>query len=59
MALMLKDMRLAKEASDMVGADTALGHHAEEIYAKLDAAGLGGADFSAVINAIRERSNKK
>ena len=46
-------------ASDFVGADTALGHHAEAIYGELEAAGLGGTDFSAVIKAIRERSNKK
>jgi len=58
-ALMLKDLRLAKAASDFVGADTALGHHAEEIYSKLEAEGFGGADFSAVINAIRARSNKQ
>jgi 3-hydroxyisobutyrate dehydrogenase len=55
-ALMLKDLRLAKEAAESVGADTALGHHAEAIYAALEAAGQGGTDFSGVINAIRARS---
>lgn len=55
-ALMLKDLRLAKEAAETVGADTALGKHAEEIYAALEKAGLGGTDFSGVINAIRARS---
>lgn len=55
-ALMLKDLRLAKEAAETVGADTALGKHAEEIYAALEKAGQGGTDFSGVINAIRTRS---
>ena len=55
-ALMLKDLRLAKEAAEIVGADTALGKHAEAIYAALEASGMGGTDFSGVINAIRARS---
>ena len=53
---MLKDLRLAKEAAEIVGADTALGKHAEAIYAALEASGMGGTDFSGVINAIRARS---
>ena len=55
-ALMLKDLRLAQDAARSVGADAALGAHATEIFAALDAAGHGGADFSSVIRAIRERS---
>ncbi len=54
-ALMLKDLRLAREAADAAGVDTALGRHAADIYAALDADGQGGADFSAVIHAIRSR----
>ena len=55
-ALMLKDLNLARQAAEASGADTALGRHAAEIYTALDAEGEGGADFSAVINAIRARS---
>ncbi len=55
-ALMLKDLRLSQEAAMAVGADTKLGAHATEIFGALDFAGHGGEDFSAVINAIRSRS---
>jgi 3-hydroxyisobutyrate dehydrogenase len=54
--LMLKDLRLAKEAAEMVGADTALGHMAEAIYGQFDQAGHAGLDFSAIIQAIRAQS---
>jgi 3-hydroxyisobutyrate dehydrogenase len=55
-ALMLKDLNLAEEAARSVGADTALGAHAAEIYDALAKAGHGNMDFSAVIQAIRNRS---
>jgi len=55
-ALMLKDLNLADEAARSVGADTALGAHAAEIYDALAKAGRGNMDFSAVIQAIRDRS---
>jgi 3-hydroxyisobutyrate dehydrogenase len=55
-ALMLKDLRLAQEAAVSAGAQTALGRHAAEIYAAFEAAGHGGADFSAIINAVRAQS---
>jgi 3-hydroxyisobutyrate dehydrogenase len=55
-ALMLKDLRLSQDAARSAGADTALGAHAAAIYEALAEAGQGGADFSAVICAIRERS---
>ena len=54
--LMLKDLRLAKEAAETAGAETALGRMAEAIYAQFDAAGHAGLDFSAIIQAIREKS---
>ena len=54
--LMLKDLRLAQEAAEGGGADTALGRHAAEIYAAFEAAGGAGVDFSGIIRAIRERS---
>jgi 3-hydroxyisobutyrate dehydrogenase len=57
-ALMLKDLNLAEEAARSVGADTALGAHAAEIYEALAKAGHGGMDFSAVIQAIRARSTE-
>jgi 3-hydroxyisobutyrate dehydrogenase len=55
-ALMLKDLLLSQDASRAAGADTPMGRHAADIYAALDQAGQGGADFSAVIGAIRARS---
>jgi 3-hydroxyisobutyrate dehydrogenase len=56
-ALMLKDLLLSQEAAHDAGAETALGAHAADIYRALADAGLGGMDFSAVINAIRDRSS--
>ena len=58
-ALMLKDLNLAEEAARSVGADTALGAHAAEIYDALAKAGRGAMDFSAVVQAIRARSAPK
>ena len=54
--LMLKDLRLAREAADVAGAETALGHMAEAIYSQFEQAGGAGLDFSAIIQAIREKS---
>ena len=54
--LMLKDLRLAKEAAGVAGAETALGRMAEAIYSEFEAAGHAGLDFSAIIQAIREKS---
>lgn len=55
-ALMLKDLRLAAAAAEASGADAALGRQAAEIYARFEAEGGGGADFSGIIEAIRARS---
>jgi 3-hydroxyisobutyrate dehydrogenase len=52
-ALMLKDLRLAKNAADSVGADTPLGRHAEDIYERFVEAGFAGKDFSAVLGQLR------
>ena len=52
-AMMLKDLKLALGAGDNVGADTPLGNHAQQIYAKLDEDGYSGLDFSAVMKRIR------
>jgi len=51
-ALMLKDLRLAIEAASSAGANTPLGTHARDIYSDMDAAGLGGVDFSGVIKTL-------
>jgi 3-hydroxyisobutyrate dehydrogenase len=51
-ALMLKDLRLAREAAQSTGAQTPLGSHATEIYEKFVAEGNGGKDFSGVILAL-------
>jgi len=53
-ALMLKDLLLAQEAATTTGATTALGKHAAEIYQNFVESGQGGADFSGIINAIRD-----
>ena len=55
-ALMLKDLRLARDAADSAGADTALGRHAAEMYESFERDGHAGLDFSAIIEAIRGRS---
>ena len=51
-ALMLKDLKLALEAAESVGADTPMGRRAAELYAQFDAAGKGGLDFSAIIQSL-------
>ena len=56
-ALMLKDLKLAQVAAEASGADTALGRHAAEIYARFAEDGQDGLDFSAIIQAIRGRSD--
>jgi 3-hydroxyisobutyrate dehydrogenase len=57
-ALMLKDLKLSQEAANAAGAATPLGAHAAEIYAAFEAAGQGGADFSGIINFLREQAGK-
>jgi 3-hydroxyisobutyrate dehydrogenase len=50
--MMLKDLRLAKEAAESVGANTPLGHQSEELYGKLSGDGHGGLDFSGIIKML-------
>ena len=52
-ALMLKDLTLARDAADAVGAATALGHHARDIYAAFAVGGHAGLDYSAIVEAVR------
>ncbi len=53
-ALMLKDLTLAAEAAAQAGAPQVLGGHAREAYERLEAAGLGGRDFSVVAKVLHE-----
>ena len=52
-AMMLKDLRLAKESAVAADASTPLGDNALSIYAKLDEDGHAGLDFSGVMKRIR------
>ena len=52
-ALMLKDLRLAKEAAQSRGAQTPLGAEAAKLYELFEAQGNGGTDFSGIINLLR------
>jgi 3-hydroxyisobutyrate dehydrogenase len=52
-ALMVKDMTLAQEAAQAVGAVTPLGAAAAQLYRMHGAWGEGGTDFSGIINLIR------
>lgn len=51
-ALMLKDLRLAVEAAQGVGAQVPMGTRAEELYEAFAHAGNGGKDFSAIIKTL-------
>jgi 3-hydroxyisobutyrate dehydrogenase len=57
-ALMLKDLKLAREAAASVNAKTALGAHAADIYGEFAQQGHSAADFSAIINLVREQSKR-
>ena len=52
-ALMLKDLKLAQEASAAVGAATPLGAAAAQLFGLHNAWGEGGTDFSAIIHLLR------
>lgn len=51
-SMMLKDLRLAKQAATDANAATPLGAHAESLYALMESAGQDGLDFSAVMKLI-------
>jgi len=55
-ALMLKDLKLAREAAQSSGAAAALGAHAAQIYEAFAQQGHAGADFSGIINMVRSQS---
>ena len=52
-ALMLKDLRLSQEAAAGVGATTAMGALATQLYAIHNSAGGEGTDFSGIIQLLR------
>ena len=56
--MMLKDLRLAKEAAMSSGAVTPMGGHAEALYALLSEQGLGDKDFSSVIELLAKGTVK-
>jgi 3-hydroxyisobutyrate dehydrogenase len=51
-ALMLKDLKLAEEAAQSVGAYTPMGGEAEELYRRFVDRGGGNKDFSGIIKMI-------
>ena len=55
-ALMLKDLRLAEEAAQQVGAYTPMGAKAEELYQRFVGGGSGNKDFSGLIQLIDSTS---
>jgi 3-hydroxyisobutyrate dehydrogenase len=54
-ALMLKDLKLAREAANSAGASTPIGAHAAELYETFNSAGGEGVDFSGIIKFLREQ----
>ncbi|MGC1778395.1 MAG: 3-hydroxyisobutyrate dehydrogenase [Xanthobacteraceae bacterium] len=55
-ALMLKDLKLAREAAKSANVKNAIGSHAAEIYDEFARAGHSALDFSGIINLVREQS---
>jgi 3-hydroxyisobutyrate dehydrogenase len=54
-ALMLKDLKLAVDAAEQVGAYTPMGKEAEELYERFVESGGGSKDFSGIIKMIADR----
>jgi 3-hydroxyisobutyrate dehydrogenase len=55
-ALMLKDLKLARDAADNASVAAVLGEQAARIYQSFVQTGQGSTDFSGVINSIRAQS---
>ena len=51
-ALMLKDLKLARQAAETAGVDAQIGRRAMELYEQFEQAGNGGLDFSAIIKTV-------
>src|ERR1700761_7519688 len=58
-ALMVKDLTLAQDAAKAAGAATPLGKHAQEIYQTFAERSDAAKDFSAIINFVREQSERR
>ena len=56
--MMLKDLRLAKEAAISSGGVTPMGGHAEALFAMLSEMGHGGKDFSSVMELLSKGTVK-
>jgi 3-hydroxyisobutyrate dehydrogenase len=54
-ALMLKDLKLARQAAEQAGASTPLGSAAQDLYATFARLGWGGKDFSSILEMVRGR----
>ena len=52
--MMLKDLRLASEAAENIGADTTFGHLAKDTYENLSSDGHGGMDFSVIMKRLQK-----
>ena len=52
-SMMLKDLKLAQSAAHAVGAATPLGAEAAALYSLYESAGVGGRDFSGIIQMLR------
>jgi 3-hydroxyisobutyrate dehydrogenase len=57
-ALMLKDLKLAREAAKSAKTEIAIGGHAAEIYEQFAKQGHSAEDFSGIINFIRDQSKR-
>ena len=57
--LMLKDLRLAQNATELTGADTPMGARAEQVFAEfVEDEGQGAMDFSALLPRYTERQKR-
>jgi 3-hydroxyisobutyrate dehydrogenase len=52
-SMMLKDLKLSQNAAQSVGASTPLGAQATALYSLFESAGVGGRDFSGIIQLLR------
>ncbi len=57
-ALMLKDLKLAREAARSTGTETVLGAHAAQIYEAFAQQGHAADDFSAIIKLVRAHAHR-
>ena len=53
--MMLKDLRLAREAAEAAGSANPLGAHAAELYERYCEAGNAASDFSGIIRMLRDQ----